>query len=121
MTRQSRLAALLVALAALAAPARAQDDDAPAGVRPELRYLQGLHDRGYYDLALAYLETLRQAPDTPDDLKQVLDYEEGRTLLEEASHMNDLERRAEGLDKARAKLDAFAKAHPKHELATEAL
>lgn len=103
------------------APALGQEGSGSTEKDQALRFLQGLRDRGYFDLSLEYLETLRKAPDTPTDLKEILDYEEGKSLLDESSRMADLERRATQLDKARAKLDAFAKGHPNHELAPRAL
>ena len=93
----------------------------PESGGPELKFLRGLRERGYHDLANEYIDLLRKAPDTPAELKLTLDYQEGRGLLDEASHLTDLERRRELLDQARVKLDAFAKAHPAHPLAPEAL
>src|SRR5207248_1854527 len=109
MMLRRRLTLALV-LAGMVAPsvARGQEDEAHAGLSPELRFLQGLRERGYHDLALDYLNDLRQSPGTSAELRAVLDYEEGRGLLEEASRMADLEARAAQLDKARARLDAFA-------------
>lgn len=113
------LAALLIGLVWHGTPARAAGDDVSSSL--PLRFVQGLRERGYYDLALEYLDQLRQAPDTPPALKVVIDYEVGRGLLEQASHTADLQRRREQLDQARTKLDAFTKANPNHPLAPEAL
>jgi hypothetical protein len=121
MMRRFPWAFVLIALLVGQGPAPGQEGSASTEKDQALRFLQGLRDRGYYDLSLEYLETLRKAADTPADLKEVLDYEEGRSLLDESSRMADLERRATQLDKARVKLDAFAKGHPKHELAPQAL
>jgi cellulose synthase operon protein C len=123
MRRQWTWAIALAGMAAGLAPAVGQEKEKEAS--PELareqKFLQGLRERGYYDLALEHIEQLRQAPDTPADLKAILDFEEGRGLLDEASHLADLEHRTAQLDRARAKLDAFTKAHPDHPLAPEAL
>lgn len=121
MMRRFPWAFVLIALLVGQGPTLGQEGSASTEKDQALRFLQGLRDRGYYDLSLEYLETLRKAADTPADLKEVLDYEEGRSLLDESSRMADLERRATQLDKARVKLDAFAKGHPKHELAPQAL
>src|SRR5205823_5730107 len=96
-----RCSTLALVLAGMVAPsvARAQEEEAPAGLSPELRFLQGLRERGYHDLALDYLNELRRSPDTAAELKAVLDYEEGRGLLEEAGRMADLEARAAQLDR----------------------
>jgi TolA-binding protein len=100
--------------------ARMQDEPSP-GTKDALRFVQGLRERGYHDLALDYLEGLRQAPDTPQDLREILDYEQGRGLLEEANVVSDLDRRRELLEQARLKLDAFLMAHPEHKRVPEAL
>jgi hypothetical protein len=98
---------------------RAADDAQKTAL--EMKFLRGLRERGYHDKALEYIEILRKSADTPAELKERLDYEEGRGMLDEASSMTDLERKLVILDKARAKLSAFAEAHPKHELVPEAL
>ena len=103
----------------LAATARGAEPAGPESI--ELRFVEGLRDRGYFDLALEALERLRQAPDTPAELKADLDFEVGRSLLEEAATMPDLERRRQQLDLARGRLEAFAKAHPDHPRTPEAL
>src|SRR5947207_1190198 len=100
------LALILAGMVVLSAPAigarELQDEeDQPRALSPKdqaLKFLQGLRERAYYDLALDYIGQLRKATDTPADLRAVLDYEEGRGLLDEASRMADLERRAEQLD-----------------------
>ncbi|MBX6313680.1 MAG: hypothetical protein IRY99_12290 [Isosphaeraceae bacterium] len=121
MPRVRSCLALILAGLAIGAPVALGADDAATRTNLELRFLQGLRERGYFDLALEYIDQLRSAPGTPAPLKAVLDYEEGRSLLEEASHMADLDRRADQLDKARAKIDAFTRANPRHPLVPEAL
>jgi tetratricopeptide (TPR) repeat protein len=101
---------------AAATPAPAE----PARPR-ELRFLDGLRSRGYFDLAAEYLAALRADPKTPPERKVVLDFEEGRGLLDEATSLADLDRRRTMLEQARAKLAAFAQANPDHPLAPEAL
>jgi outer membrane protein assembly factor BamD (BamD/ComL family) len=131
---QLALAALLgLSLAIPGGPARAQREAArgraaaptAAGLADpterELRFLRGLRERGYFDLALEYTQRLLAAPDTPADLKAALDYEVGRGLLEQATETADLERRQTLLEQARQKLDEFTKANPNHPVASEAL
>ena len=105
-----------LALAFLPNAVHAQED-----VREAARFLQGLRDRGYFDLASEYLEAVRDLPDTPAALKTVVDYELGRMLLDEAAKTGDLVRRKELLDQARTRLDAFSKAQPNHSKAPDAL
>jgi tetratricopeptide (TPR) repeat protein len=89
--------------------------------RTAMRFLQELRDRGFHDLALDYIEQLRGDPDLPADMKVILDYQDGRTQIDEAARTGDLVRRRELLDQARSRLEAFSKAHPDHPQAREAL
>ena len=88
--------------------------------RTSAAFLQGLRDRGYYDLAAEYLETLKAQPDAPEELITSFDYEVGRLLLDEATQTGDLVRRRDLLDQARTRLDAFTKANSKHPKAPDA-
>lgn len=92
------------------------DEDA----RNSVQFLQGLRDRGYYDLAAEYLEGVRKQPDAPPELVVTADYELGRLLLDEASKTGDLVRRKDLLDQARVKLDSFTKTNANHPKAPEA-
>ncbi len=102
-------AALLAAatLLAIAPGARAVDDPRFA---PD--FVQALRDKGYYDLALEYLDLLRKDPGTPADLLKAIDYQEGRTLIEAATHSSDPDSSKEKLDQAKIKIEAFVKANP---------
>ena len=113
------IGAVIVAFAA-SSPVRA-DDEMSREARQSLKYIQALRDRGYHDLALEYIDTLRKTADVPADLKITLDYQEGRGLLEEASVTNDIERKTKLLDSARTLLDKFTKEQPKHPLVPDAL
>jgi len=84
-------------------------------------FVQGLREKGYYELALDYLDQVRRSPDAPAGLKQTLDYEEGKTLIEAATHANDPDASKEKLDQAKAKIEAFVKAYPDLPETTEAL
>ncbi len=84
-------------------------------------FVQGLRERGYFDLAVQYIDQLRKDPETPVNLKKTLDYEEGRTLIDEATHSNDPEVSKGKLDQAKVKIEAFVKANPDLPQTTEAL
>lgn len=119
--RASRASIVLGFSLTLGAVAVARQAGPPEGPQQrEMRFLQGLRERGYYDLALEYLNALRRDPKAPRELKVLLDYDEGLGLLEEAAALNDLERRRQLLEKARTKLDAFVKANPNHVKTPEA-
>ena len=97
-------------------PLKASEDP-----RTALKFLQELRDHGLHDLALAFIDQLRTDPQLPAELKVVLDYEEGRTQIDEAARSSDLVRRRELLEQARTKLESFVKTQPGHPLAREAL
>ncbi len=112
----------LTVLAVLAVTDTTWAQSAPTTkTQTEMRFLQGLRERGYNDLILEYIDKLRQQPDTPADLKILLDYEEGRCLVEEASQAALPIQKRELLEKARTKIEDFAKNHSTHKLVPEAL
>lgn len=116
MLRSRHPAALLMVCGALAAaPARAADDP-----RFVAGFADGLRARGYYDLALEYLDEARRSPDTPADVRESLDYREGRVLIEAASRDTDPDLARDRLDKAKARIEAFLKAHADRPEATDA-
>jgi tetratricopeptide (TPR) repeat protein len=85
------------------------------------RFLQQLKARGLHDVALDYLNQLRGDANLSGDLKALLDYEEGRTLIDEAARSSDVVLREELLRDARDKLDGFVKHNPKRPEARDAL
>lgn len=110
---------LLATLAALAGPApRARAAEDP---RTIVRFLEELKNHGLHDVALDYINQLRDDPSVPAEIKATLDYEQGRTLIDEASKSNDLVLREELLRDAKEKLETFVKANPQRPEAREAL
>ncbi len=118
MTRRALSMALALAALGAIAPAAARAADDP---RFAIGFVQGLRERGYYDLALDYLAELRADKNLPADVKAKLDYEEGRTLTEAATHGSDPEVAKRQLDQARDRLEAFIKANPGKSETVEAL
>ena len=98
------------------AEARAADDP-----RFAVDFVQGLRERGYYDVALQYLDLLRKDAEAPAELKKTLDFEEGRTLIEDATHSSDPDVSKAKLEQAKVKIEAFVKANPDLPQTTEAL
>jgi hypothetical protein len=99
-----------------------QPADAESGEsRLEIRFIQGLRELGYHDLAQEYTAKLEADTATPPDLKTFLEYESGRGLVEQATNTVDLENRQKILEQARQRLDAFAQAHANHPLVPDAL
>ncbi len=106
----------------------ADDDDeaqAQAESHPEATvdviqaFLEGLRKRGYFDLERDYLESLRKAADTDAEFKKTIDFEIGKSLVDEAMSVGDYEKQREMLDQARKAFEAFLKANPKHPKAPE--
>lgn len=83
-------------------------------------FLEGLRDRGYHDVALTYLEGLASDPQCPEDLKLVLDYEAGRTLLELARSTQSPEVRQRQLRDSVRRFKKFLADNKEHPLATDA-
>jgi cellulose synthase operon protein C len=110
------LAEAITWLAAPAAPVRADEDR-----RTVLAFLRVLREHGLHDLALEYMEQLRADTTLTSNVKDLLDFEQGRTLIDEAAKSNDLALREELLKEARNKLNVFAKAHPQLAQARDAL
>ena len=79
------IVATVVVLTAGAGAGRAGEDP-----RIAEKFLQALRDKGLFDLALDYIDQLRADPALPADLKAVLDYHEGTTLIDEAARSGDL-------------------------------
>ncbi len=118
MTRRALSMALALAALGAIAPAAARAADDP---RFALAFVQGLRERGYYDLALDYMAELRADKNLPADVKAKLDYEEGRTLTDAATHGSDPDVAKRQLDQARERLEAFIKANPGKPETVEAL
>jgi len=114
-------ASVLAALCLVCLASRGDDQVLSPGANQAMKFVAGLRERGYHDLASEYLDELRKSPDTPADLKETLDYQDGRGLLDEATVTNDVDKKAALMGAARVKLDAFARTHPQHELAPDAL
>ena len=110
------LMAVLGGRAAVAPGARAGEDP-----RTVAAFLQELKAQALHDVALDYIAQLRADPSLPADLKVGLDYEEGRTLIDEAGRSNDLVLREELLRDAKDKLEGFVKAHAERPEARDAL
>ncbi len=110
---------LAVGLALLAmgtAPAQAGEDS-----RTAVQFLKALKDRGLHELALDYINILRAETALPAELRAVLDYEEGRALVDEAARTNDLVLRQQLLEEANEKLELFVKEHPQAKESRDAL
>lgn len=91
-----------------------------SAVEPTLEFIEGLRQRGYYDTALQYIESLEGRPNLPPDIQVVLPYERAQTLLDNARTLKNLNDQRKQLDASQASFEQFVKASPSHPLAGRA-
>lgn len=77
-------------------------------------FLQGLRERGYYDVAVEYLDVMANSPLLTTTQKQMIPYEAARTNLEHARNDRDNVSREKLLDGAKAKFQEFIDKNPQH-------
>ncbi len=87
---------------------------------PVQAFTEGLRDRGYYDIALSYLDQLEQDGKLSQELKELLPYERAQTLLASARDLNNVDAQRQQLDAAEAAFQQFATGAPQHPLAAQA-
>ncbi|RLS52681.1 MAG: hypothetical protein DWH91_16110 [Planctomycetota bacterium] len=87
---------------------------------PVQEFLEGLRDRGYYDIAIQYLDQLEQRPSLSPEQRELLPFERAQTLKTGALLLNSAEAQRQQLDAARAAYQQFSKASPNHALAAKA-
>ncbi|MCO6453903.1 MAG: hypothetical protein J5I93_01195 [Pirellulaceae bacterium] len=93
----------------------------PGGaVEPARDFLNALRENGFHDMAVEYLDRLQNNPAVPVELKEVLLYERGVTLIGGASEQRDASLRSKQLDDAQAALEQFVQQRPQHPLAMSA-
>lgn len=81
-------------------------------VEPAAAFLEGLRNKGYYDVAIDYLDAAAKNPSVPVDFKQTLLYERGVTLVEGAKANRDTALREKQLDEGQSTLEKFIAANP---------
>lgn len=91
-----------------------------AAAEPAQEFLDGLRQRGMYETALLYLERSQTNPITPADFRTRIEFEQGRTLLEQARATADPDIRDRLLGEARAKLEQFLSGNPEEATAAAA-
>lgn len=91
-----------------------------SGGEPFQSFLDGLRERQYFDTALEYLEQSKTNPLVSEIDRQRIEFEEGRTLVEQAATVRDLAVRNQRLDEAQARFEAFIQNHPSDPVAKEA-
>ena len=100
-----RLIRSLCAVAALAAAASWLPS--VKAIEPAREFLDALRDRGYYDVAIDYLNTIQDNPAVPVTFKETLLYERGLTLVKGAKFQRDTAIREKWLDEAQQVLTQY--------------
>ena len=80
---------------------------AARGEEPARQFLDGLRERGYHDVALEYLQRMKDNPLAPVELREIYLYEQGATLIEASREQRDMAIRATQLDEAQSSLQQF--------------
>lgn len=75
---------------------------------PTVEFLEKLRERGYYDVALDYLDSVQNIP----AIQKTLKYEKGTILIEASRATRDAAIRAKQLDEAQTNLSEFIKSVP---------
>jgi len=111
-----RLRLQLAVFAVMAAATLAASSPESHAAEPAQKFLAALREADYFDTALEYLEQLATSPLTPANLKEILSYERGVTLVAGAKHQRDFTLREKSLDEAQKALDEFVAQQPNHPL-----
>jgi len=80
---------------------------------PATEFLRELKSRGYYSLAIEYLDRLAQNPSLDASIRETIDYERGEVLVPAAIAERQLSRRQEMLDRAKEAFERFLQEQPK--------
>ncbi len=93
----------------------------PVGAVEQARqFLDGLRERGLFDMALEYLEQMKTSPLCPAEMKEAIDYEAGITLVTDSRTERVSGVKEKKLDAAQARFKKFLKEHPEHRLVASA-
>lgn len=87
---------------------------------PARAFLEGLRERGYYDMAIEYLEQMKTSPIAPVEFRETLLYELGTTLIQSSRDQRDIKIRQAQLAEAADALQQFIGMMPDHPLVTSA-
>lgn len=111
----------MAALGSLATLALVALSAGPAvAVEPAQAFLDGLRERGYFDVAIEYLDAAQNNPNVPVQFKETLPYEKGVTLVKGARLQKDPALRERQLDEGQQTLQQFVTSQPNHLLAVSA-
>ena len=83
-------------------------------------FLRGLHERGHGDLAVHYLNQIKERPDLPEETKTTWDLEMARSLRVAANETPNVDLQQKFILEAQQSLDKFLKEHANHDDAASA-
>ncbi len=104
--------ALVLSAGVLGNQARADEDF--------IGFLRGLHERGHGDLAVHYLNQIKERPDLSEEVKTTWDLEMARSLRVAANETPNVDLQQKHILEAQQSLDKFLKEHANHEEAASA-
>ncbi len=83
---------------------------------PVEAFLTALRERGYFELAIAYLERHAAGSLASPEFRQILPYEQGVTLIQAALAQRQLSQKLAYLDRAQSEFERFREQQPEHPL-----
>ena len=75
---------------------------------PASRFLNALRDKGYYDIALEYLEKAKDDPNVPSEFRKRIGFEKASTLIDQVGQLSDRKKIDAQLDMAQKLLGEYA-------------
>ena len=75
---------------------------------PAARFLDALRDKGYYDIALEYLDKAKDNPNVPSDFRKRISFEKASTLIDQVSQLSERKQIDAQLDLAQKLLGDYA-------------
>ena len=91
-----------------------------SAAEPAQKFLEGLRDRGYFDMAMRYLDQMESSPLAPVQFKAAIAYERGVTLIQYGRTQRDVASRQKYLGDAEKELTKFKDENAQHPLASAA-
>ena len=75
---------------------------------PAARFLEALRDKGYYDIALEYLDKAKDDPNVPSSFRKRINYEKASILVDQSNQLRDRKEKDAQLDLAQKLLTQYA-------------
>lgn len=85
-----------------------------AAERPHLEFVEGLRQRGLGEMAVEYLNSIKNRPDLTPEVKEIFDLEMAKSHSAAAVETKNIDEAKKHLADAKILLDKFVKEHPNH-------